>query len=580
MKKNLFFAAIALVALAGCTSDDFVGDKNLLNPSEEISFSSNNGTTTRAVGGAAAEELGYSFNVYATKTVSSSPVNVFATGAYSSTENTPYWVWYGASTANSTTSNTNDWDYVGSAGSSYGTNDITNSIDYRVTLTTAQTIKYWDLSATQYDFVAYKAKKVGATPTAATVSKLTTTGFEVTGTGEQLGALYIADKKTITSDDYRKVVQFNFRNAAAKVRLGIYETIPGYDVKNVSFRPNGTITGFTEATTDNAKLSGSFIGSSSSDEETYTVTFGTPSTFAITGTPSPSGYFDFGTFTSTSKIGESSTTPTWAGPTTSPYYSTVLPNPNPDNTSYMVLYVDYDLYNTETHETIHVTGAKAVVPKQYMTWKSNYAYTYLFKISDNTNGTTGPTEGTNEGLYPITFDAVTTEALGGVEGSITTVTTPSITTYQDGSVSDAGITYTTSASTKPIYVTVNTGGILASLTSTNIKLYTVDNGTTEADLMLSSKTKTAVTGSDALSILDANETVPATTGVTFESGKAAKFTPTAASTTTTVTYAIEYLVSAEVTYTSEDAEVIAGTKNVGDIKTPAEYRYKIIIVNP
>ena len=107
----------------------------------------------------------------------------------------------------------------------------------------------------------------------------------------------------------------------------------------------------------------------------------------------------------------------------------------------MVLSVDFDLYNTTTHETIHVEDAKAVVPQAYMTWNPNYAYTYLFKISDNTNGYTGG-NANPAGLYPITFDAVTIAATGGAEvGTITTLSTPAITTYQAGSVSTEGITY-------------------------------------------------------------------------------------------------------------------------------------------
>ena len=51
MKKNLFFAAIALVALASCTSDDFVGDKSLQeanNSGGAINFESGFKAVTRA----------------------------------------------------------------------------------------------------------------------------------------------------------------------------------------------------------------------------------------------------------------------------------------------------------------------------------------------------------------------------------------------------------------------------------------------------------------------------------------------------------------------------------------------------
>ena len=273
-------------------------------------------------------------------------------------------------------------------------------------------------------------------------------------------------------------------------------------------------------------------------------------------------------------------------------YQSVLPNT--DNVANMILYVDYDLYNAVSGETIHVKGAKAVVPASFMTWKPNYAYTYLFKISDNTNGTTG-TPGTHpEGLFPITFDAVSITSTDGAEvGSITTLSTPAITTYQAGSVSSAGITYANAKG--PIYITVNTDGTLAGLTTDNTKLYTVEAGTTEADLILNIKTKTA---SELLSILSSDET---SQGITFTLGKAAKFTPAAGT-----TYAVEYisdavaavytavgngttLTSGKKYYTnntgagefvSDGAEVANGT-NYFELTTPAApavYQYKIIQV--
>ena len=250
----------------------------------------------------------------------------------------------------------------------------------------------------------------------------------------------------------------------------------------------------------------------------------------------------------------------------------------------MILYVDYDLINTASGETIHVKGAKAVVPAAYMTWKPNYAYTYLFKISDNTNGTTG-TEGTSPvGLFPITFDAVTVATTDGAEvGTITTISTPAITTYQEGSVSATGITYANANG--PIYITVNTDGTLATLTD-KIKLYTVEAGTTEADLILTTKTKTEVTGDAALSILSTAEEKQ---GISFAIGTTAKFTPLApVSPATSTTYAVQYQVSAAVLYTLEeyntakgtslDATAFAALSDEEKTKTPAVYQYKIIVV--
>lgn len=72
----------------------------------------------------------------------------------------------------------------------------------------------------------------------------------------------------------------------------------------------------------------------------------------------------------------------------------------------MKIKVDYQLTSTDgSKETIDVKGATVSVGKDKINWKINHSYTYIFKISVNTNGTTGG-EGSTVGLYPITFDAV------------------------------------------------------------------------------------------------------------------------------------------------------------------------------
>ena len=560
MKKHLLIAAIAITALAGCTSNDFVGDESPQTSSGNvgaIQFSSMAPNITRAAGTSTdASNLGYSFAVYATKTVGTGnnavTSNVFAHNAYGSQNqtlgHTPYWVWYNTSTANTTTSNTSNWEYVGAAGAQ----TIPNGT---FTLPSTQEIKYWDYSANQYDFVAYKATiETGEGDTKRPkITNYTTSGFTVQATPAQLAGLYVADKITVNSPNNNPstpgslpaagtqigdIVQFTFRSSATKVRLGIYETIPGYAVRNISFRPatSGEGAEFT-ATTANAKLSGSFNGTSSSEEGTFTVSYNATTGIAeFSASASASNHFDFGTFASATPtaLGETSTTPMWASGSSS--YQSVLPNTN--NVANMILYVDYQLYNSVSGETIEVKGAKAVVPSVYMKWNPNFAYTYLFKISDNTNGTTG-TEGTSpQGLFPITFDAVSVATTDGPQvGTITTVSTPAITTYQDGSVSESGITYANANGA--IYITVNTAGTLETLTNKIMlyKLAAADADATEADLVLvpSKLTNKEVTGevADKLTILSGDgETVQ---GITFAASTSAKFTPVAGQ-----TYAVEF----------------------------------------
>ncbi len=606
-KSNLILAAIASVALVSCSNEEYLGEGPNTTSNgipNAINFNLSTPAITRAEGEAAATALDYKFKVYGVKKVGETYSNVFATGTYSTATDynadpVAYWAWYTTNTAGTTTSNTSHWDYVGGAGD-HGTDG------HKATIASGkdQTIKYWDYSADQYEFVAYSATIKDATNPLA-ITNYKKDGFTVTATANELSGLYIADKLTIStknntptkpSSGYNQIgniVKFTFRAAGTKVRLGIYETIPGYDVKNVNFRPAASE--FT-ATTANAKLSGSFNGTSSAASGTYNVTYNATTGIAEfdNTAASANNYFDFGTFASASTpLGTSSTAPMWASGNAA--YQGVLPNT--DNVANMTLYVDYDLVNTVSGETIHVKGAKAVVPTAYMSWKPNYAYTYLFKISDNTNGTTG-TEGTSPvGLFPITFDAVTVATTDGAEvGTITTISTPAITTYQNGSVSATGITYANANG--PIYITVNTDGTLAELTATNTKLYTVADGTTEADLILTTKTKTA---SDLLSILSGDEN---SQGITFTSAKAAKFTPAAST-----TYALEYKVSDAVAaaYTAVDTPNVANIStyyersgdaepytytlttdtSVEDGKTyytlttpaqPAVYQYKIIVV--
>lgn len=152
-------------------------------------------------------------------------------------------------------------------------------------------------------------------------------------------------------------------------------------------------------------------------------------------------------------------------------YFTVLPT-QVATASPILIKCDYELTSDDgSGETINVKGATAAIPAAFSKWEANTRYTYLFKISDNTNGTTG-TPGTDiPGLYPITFDAVVQEV---EQGTTTTVATPSITTKQDGSVDEnSGIKYVVN---KPITVKVTKSdeGSELDLTSTeNTNGYTV-----------------------------------------------------------------------------------------------------------
>ena len=117
MKKYLIFAASAL-ALASCSSDDFLGENpgNVQNATTAINFGGEAGKTTRATKneGTPAEMLYGQFKVFGVKKLNDTEFqNVF----------TNYYVW---NDTKSTTSNTKGWEYVGEKGTAnLGTGKIT-----------------------------------------------------------------------------------------------------------------------------------------------------------------------------------------------------------------------------------------------------------------------------------------------------------------------------------------------------------------------------------------------------------------------------------------------------------------------
>ena len=119
MKKSyLILAAIASVALASCSNEEYLGEGPNTTSNgipNAINFNLSTPAITRAEGEAAATALDYKFKVYGVKKVGETYSNVFATGTYSTATDynadpDAYWAWYTTNTAGTTTSNTSHWD--------------------------------------------------------------------------------------------------------------------------------------------------------------------------------------------------------------------------------------------------------------------------------------------------------------------------------------------------------------------------------------------------------------------------------------------------------------------------------------
>ena len=544
MKKYLFIAASAL-ALASCSSEDFVGTEggNVENGANKaIGFGGKLGKITRAnVGADAAKLLNNKFIVAGFKGEKQ------ANSIVTKTVFDHYTVTWEKNTAGTTTDNTSDWKYVG-LDPQAGLAKITGK----------QTIKYWDFSTGQYDYIAFSSgeakiktgtetpsgdnevKVTAVTPATATTAK--DGAYTIQGTATALHKCYIADlitaynPKVDKKPEYQKEVQLTFRNLTSKVRVAFYETIPGYSVKDVEFYTNGT----DNNNVTNEKNANLFV---SGEDKLYgggtaTVYFPTVGTKNLSSSDYNKAHVaikgekeytaqNFGTLNyklsdderlgkaDKDKIylGTTSADATFAGNTTN-NYQIVLPN---EAGATLTLRVNYTLVaNDGSGETIKVYGAKAIVPAKFAEWKSNYAYTYVFKISDKTNGKTDLTKGP-EGLYPITFDAVVADSEIGNQTTITTVATPSITTYQKGH----DITKNEySAATGNIYVMVEKSDALANDLDTKAKLYTIKDtktiGISEATVhdaltIGASKNGTTTTGRNGIELTEATMTTTITT---------------------------------------------------------------------
>lgn len=449
MNKYLIIAASAL-ALAGCSSDDFLGD------------GSGNGQNSAAIqfgGGTTKTHRATSNSVYKIENLKTNGFWVYGTKHSAAEDNTAtndqavytnYYLKYDGN-KNNTQSNTAGWEYVGVDNTKYR-NHVTPKID------ADQTIKYWDYSAKAYTFYAATANPADVQEGKVTINKITedaagsvyTKGYEVTlKDGASWDELYFADRKVISKtmdaehgkhDVYGGEVNFTFRNALTKVRVAMYETIPGYSVTIDKFYY--TKDGETDQTTEATKK---FTADASN---TPLVTSETGVTYKVvyysdtdadgqlvnqprmlpnkTGEGATKTVLELGDNLKADKeLSTIITTPTYD--TDGGKYTLFMPQADNDKT--LSLKVDYTLTSLDgSGEKIYVKGATAVIPAKYLCWRPNYAYTYLFKISDNTNGSTGGKDDP-AGLYPITFDASVVETETGNVEYISAMGTATITTF-------------------------------------------------------------------------------------------------------------------------------------------------------
>ena len=494
--NKFFIAAASALALASCSSDDFLGEiqgNEQNGATSAINFGGDTGKITRdpSTGKTAAELLENNFVVVGFKGSKTDAANndVYAFDHYN--------VNFKDGSAFSTESNRAGWEYVNQDMTVKGTEPAASLAQSGAS---QQTIKYWDHSCASYDFIAFSMGKGAAskyaTPTHVDKGHLKDAAYTLSGNVNTLSECYISDMKTVTEPNYNKTsVSMSFRHLASKVRMALFEIVPGYVISDVKFYTDATST-----TTDNTEgtLIGKFNNSGTltvyfpttgivnKDKKDYNkahVKFTASTTAGETGVLNHKGFGavnynnqDEGAISAGSTyLSQNAAKPSYCGDG----YQNVLPSEGA--ASAITLRIDYKLTSTDgTNETINVKGATATVPAEYTEWKSGYAYTYIFKISPDTNGSTG---GTSTGLTAISFDAVVVDdEANGFQETITTISDNSFTTYgyKDNKVTTNGNEYVNGTD---IYATVYVpaAGETAAKTVAPQKLYTVtlESGATQ-----------------------------------------------------------------------------------------------------
>ena len=298
-----------------------------------------------------------------------------------------------------------------------------------------QYLRYWDLAYTTTEFYAYAPyRATGVTfdnhsRTITVAHAAQTAGYDDASLQEFIYAGAVSTNADL------KDVKLNFKHLGAQLNLRFYENVPGYRVEIIDVNGTGTGIQATPATKEGTTYTkanyytdcGATIDYSSVIENPVATINHTDATktqdnlkFDIPGTGN-------GLTTITAKVTdkvynvipediENTTTQTYAySPTV--YYPVAQPTGSETGFTF---HVSYKLIAEDNGEEITVNDARVYVPAKdgaifIAAWQPNTKYTYTFKITRNSTGSTDPTYPDVDSpsvpatptVYPIVFDGAT-----------------------------------------------------------------------------------------------------------------------------------------------------------------------------
>ncbi len=440
MKKTLILAAATLV-LASCSSDELINSPKTAGDAP-IAFSVDKKNITRATN---LEDMGhYNFGVWAykkgtpgTKIVMNNYLVGYSNGTNKGYENSGASTWAGST--NSVKDHISPWFYenLGKDEYSYdGTAFYKKSQDAYMSANDHQYLRYWDLSFATTEFYAYAPYRAEGvtfnndTRTITVAHAAQTAGYDDASLQE-----FIYAGAEATNADLEDV-NLIFKHLGAQLNLRFYENVPGYRIQIIDVTSTETGIQATPATKEGTTYTkasyytdcGATINYASDiDNPVATVNHSEANhtqdnlKFAIPGTGNGLASFTAPVTGTVYNVipGEVATgTQTYANSPTV-YYPVAQPT---DSETGFTFHVSYKLIAEDNGEEITVNDARVYVPAKdggnyIAAWQPNTKYTYTFKITRNSTGSTNPTYPdvtsptvpANPTVYPIVFDGATVE---------------------------------------------------------------------------------------------------------------------------------------------------------------------------
>ena len=444
MKKVLILACAALTA---CTNDIDLGPnkEQVETLSNAIGFQMAKKNMTTTKGTEALNVAGhYNFGVWGYKNTDAGNAIManYLVGYYDTANG------YGSQTGTTFGDGSNSldgksyWMYASMGSSEYTGNyagsAITNAYKSNIA---NQYLRYWDLSSARTTFYAY-APYVNqtATSTEVTFDNGTKTmtfpeGSIVMGKDRPADQEFMYAVTKVEKNNYKEDVKLVFHRMGARIQIKFWEDIPGYTVtmKNLSTNSVTSPSTLTEgiyakpaiapASGNTYDPAGKYLTKTGADivftnneanatDPTATVTFKGVTNFSDKCLTFGIPRVQLGETRTDAKFSE---TKYYMIPRGANFDPAIGADDNLKKTGF-IFHVSYELKNNQSDETIIVTDAKVFVPADQCNWESNKSYTYVFKITKNSNGTTDKKDPNPEGdltvdtdnaLYPIVFDGCT-----------------------------------------------------------------------------------------------------------------------------------------------------------------------------